>query len=205
MHLYDVIVLQEVWHSKVRRDLESIFKRRKWNVLKSTKKHFGKIIDSGVWIVTPWKVLSTNETVFDECNGPDIAAQKGAISTIVNIEGKIINIVGTHFQDSDWDLKGCIRKLQAEYIADSFSLNNIPNVIVGDFNTTPSETTFGHLSNSLGRPLMPDCNTHPSSGKIIDGAFINGKISRAVAKTLNLPYNLMNMSDHMPVEIFIQV
>ena len=137
----DVIVLQEAFDIKAVR----ILKRK----LKSTypyicgpanRKAISFKINSGVMIFSKWPLHEIETIRFKECAGDDCYARKGALLTELDINGKKLQLLGTHVQAGG---TAEIKSSQYTQIGDLLRRHIItgePQIICGDFNTFQSDT-----------------------------------------------------------------
>jgi endonuclease/exonuclease/phosphatase family metal-dependent hydrolase len=150
---YDIVVFQEAFcplaRRKIRRLLESRFP---YQAGPANRKLFSLKTNSGLWIFSRYPILSHQSIVFKNRQGLDALSRKGALLVEVDINGKSVQIAGTHLQNSGgpW-----IRHAQCvefyERLLKPNRKGGIPQIICGDFNINKnsSDTSYHFMLASL--------------------------------------------------------
>ncbi|MDB3905246.1 sphingomyelin phosphodiesterase [Crocinitomicaceae bacterium] len=146
----DVLVLQEVFHSRARRALK--------NQLKSTYPYQTKKgpvtwlgIPSGVVFFSKIPIVKEKVVSFSFSKGADRLAKKGAILVTFEKNGQEISILGTHLQAGSDLSRKKIRNAQINEISDAVNAIDSNRVLIyaGDFNIKNKSNMFVKLKNKL--------------------------------------------------------
>lgn len=134
---YDVVVFQELFYRRSRR---IITKGLQSEFLAQTKVLNNKSIalktNGGVMIFSRHPIKEVKEIRFKDRSGPDRLSRKGAMLAEINVNGKIIQVIGTHLQAF-----GMQETMYNQYqqlfdkLLNPNEKNGIPQFICGDFNT----------------------------------------------------------------------
>jgi endonuclease/exonuclease/phosphatase family metal-dependent hydrolase len=144
----DVLVLQEVFHSKSR--------KRLINLLSVEYQHHTKVgytsllgVSSGVMVFSKHEILEEDHTYFKKAKGSDALAKKGGVSALINYKGEAVQIIGTHLQAGDGDKRNSIRKSQIVRLKKLDNQNSIVTIYAGDFNISQTSAAYKYLLNAL--------------------------------------------------------
>lgn len=132
----DVIVFQEAFQKKARKLI--------WERIKDVYPYETGVPESGflqthsgVWIVSKYPIVRKESIVFKDKKGSDRFARKGATFIEIDMNGRKIQVIGTHVQSGS-EYQG-IRNLQFHQMIDQLGNKymdfTIPQFIVGDLNT----------------------------------------------------------------------
>jgi endonuclease/exonuclease/phosphatase family metal-dependent hydrolase len=146
----DVLVLQEVFHSKARRALRSQLKNTyPFQTKKGPVSWLG--IPSGVVIFSKMPIVKEKVISFSFSKGADRLAKKGAILVTFEKNGQEISILGTHLQAGSDLSRKKIRNAQINQLSDV--VNDIDSnkilIYAGDFNIQNKSNMFVKLKNKL--------------------------------------------------------
>ena len=147
----DVIILQEVFHRKARKQLtEALQKSYPYQTKKGPVSFWG--VSSGVALYSKFPFLKEKKISFKESMGADKLAKKGVVVSLVKIKSKEVYIVGTHLQSGSSEKFRKIRKNQMKTLANSIKNIDSSKVVLyaGDFNFTPDAELFSSLDDVLG-------------------------------------------------------
>lgn len=133
---YDVIVFQEAFHQPSRRKINRLLRGKyPYQAGPANQKLISLKTNSGVWIFSKHRILSTKSIIFKNRSGIDAFSRKGALLAEISFQGRRIQIAGTHLQNSgpSWVKQTqCVefyhRVLKPE------SKSGVPQIICGDFN-----------------------------------------------------------------------
>jgi endonuclease/exonuclease/phosphatase family metal-dependent hydrolase len=132
----DVIVFQEAFQKKARNLI--------WEKIKDVYPYQTGVpksgflqTHSGVWIVSKYPIVRQESIVYNDKKGSDRFARKGATFIEIDMNGKKIQVIGTHAQSgAEYQ---AIRNLQFHQLIDELGNKymdfTIPQFIVGDLNT----------------------------------------------------------------------
>lgn len=157
----DILVLQEVFHRKARKQLIKD--------LEDTYPHYTKVgpktfwgIPSGVVIFSKQQIYEEHRTSFKDATGSDKFARKGAIAATFRFNQRKVHVIGTHMQAGGGEKGKIIRRKQLKFIKDlSQNLDsNAVYVFAGDFNIRKDSDMFQAITDSL------DCATITPAGPI---------------------------------------
>jgi endonuclease/exonuclease/phosphatase family metal-dependent hydrolase len=145
---YDILVFQEAFcplaRMKIRQLLESRFPYRAGP---ANKRLLSLKTNSGLWIFSRYPILSHQSIIFKNKQGLDALSRKGALLVEVNVNGKTVQIAGTHLQNSGgpW-----LRQAQCEEFYERLLKPNkkagTPQIICGDFNINKSSSEANYRS-----------------------------------------------------------
>lgn len=232
---YDIILLQEAFIGRFRKDVYKIIKDKypyQDHLAKSRRLlHF---LNSGLYIASkyPFEVLGWH--YFNECTHSDCLSSKGVLLVEVTTpSGKKVQIAMSHMQA--WDDKKALeaRKNQIEEIKtllDTYSRPGVPQILAGDLNIDGRNgleypaalATLQMTSSNLEGPLVAtngfkvDCYKTPggpSDGQWLDHFWLRaqGTESEIFNKKVR-PFTAMmkgdkecSLSDHYGVEATLQL
>ena len=146
----DVLVLQEVFHSRARRALKNQLKDiYPYQTKKGPVSWLG--IPSGVVFFSKMPIVKEKVISFSFSKGADRLAKKGAILVTFEKNGQEISILGTHLQAGSDLSRKKIRNAQINQISNL--VNNIDSnkilIYAGDFNIQNKSNMFAKLKNKL--------------------------------------------------------
>ena len=142
----DVVILQEVFHRKARKQLtESLKNTYPYHTKKGPVSFWG--VSSGVVLYSKFPFLKEKKISFKKSMGADKLAKKGLVVSLVKIKSKEVYIVGTHLQAGSDEKFRKIRKNQIKTLANSIKNIDSSKVVLyaGDFNFTPETELFSSL------------------------------------------------------------
>lgn len=177
---FDIIVFQEVFHSKSRNILKSILKEKyKYQYGPFNDPNLSVFTNSGVMVVSKIPLHVVKNLVFSELRGFDKLAWKGAVLLAGEFNGRPFHLVATHLQSNIYKETRLrqLRQIYTEFIL-PYENANITTFITGDLNVNsddPDEyaqmlqitratdnqeqygnfVTYDELNNSLARTVRP--------------------------------------------------
>jgi len=134
---YDVLVLTEVYDTirtnKLLANLRAEYPYQTADVLK-----LGKLLGSGVRILSRWPITIEDSFNYTPCNGIQCPASRSVIYAQIQKQGNPYNVFATHTQSSDDDANRNARLAQLQEMGDYIRSLNIPSnepvIMAGDFN-----------------------------------------------------------------------
>ena len=146
----DVLVLQEVFHNRARRELKRSLKSiYPYQTKKGPVTWLG--IPSGVVFFSKMPIIKERIISFSFSKGSDRLAKKGAILVTFEKNGQKINILGTHLQAGSELSTKKIRAAQINEITEVVQDLDSSSILIyaGDFNIKKNSTMFGSLTKKL--------------------------------------------------------
>ncbi len=133
---YDVIIFQEAFcpqaRKKIKQHLQTNFP---YTEGPANQKAFSLKVNSGLWIFSKYHIESSQSIIYNNRSGVDALSRKGALLVELNVNGQLIQVAGTHLQNSG-DLN--LKHLQCQEFADRLLKpnlkNGVPQILCGDFN-----------------------------------------------------------------------
>ncbi len=147
---YEVLVLQEVFHRKARKKLINTLKGTYPNY---TKRGRNSIlgVSSGVLIFSKYPIKNVATLSFKKSKGSDSMAKKGVVKAVLEVEGRAIEIFGTHLQAGAGMKREEIRISQIEQLSEflSESSDTVIQIVAGDFNINEKVSMYDTLVATL--------------------------------------------------------
>jgi endonuclease/exonuclease/phosphatase family metal-dependent hydrolase len=133
---YDVIVFQEAFLRKARKIIFSQLKEKfPYQTGPANQKLISCKTNSGIWIFSKHPIVSSHSIIFKNKSGIDAFSRKGGLIAEVMIDKTLIQIAGTHLQNSG---QAWIRQSQCvefyNRLLKPFYKKEVPQVVCGDFN-----------------------------------------------------------------------
>lgn len=164
----DVLVLQEVFHRKARKQLISTISEKYPFITQPGPMSFWGI-SSGVMIASKDSITLTKRISFKKGIGSDKMAKKGGVAATVNHNGQNYHIIGTHLQAGKGKERESIRRSQTQMLkklsASIKEYRNAPIIYAGDFNIAFDSDNFKGLIDTLnvafqkpGGDVLNTCN-----------------------------------------------
>lgn len=133
---YDVIVFQEAFHHSARKTISRHLQPAYPFQAGPANSHSLSLrTNSGIWIFSKHPILNASAIEFQTREGVDALSRKGALLVELNVSGQIIQVIGTHLQNSgeQW-----LKQSQCEELfyrlLQIHQRTGIPQVVCGDFN-----------------------------------------------------------------------
>ena len=169
----DVLVLQEVFHNRARKCLI--------NHLAENYPHHTKVgitsffgVSSGVIIFSKTEILREKHIYFKRAIKADKLAKKGGVLAIISVNGKSVEIIGTHLQAGGGKKGAEIRKEQITQLNTLPTTIYRPTIFAGDFNIHRHSKAYKDLEDLL------DCMNHTPSGSLQSTAnFCDHELTKA--------------------------
>lgn len=216
----DVIVLQEVFHRKARKELIDNLKESYPFATERTKGSFWGVA-SGLIVLSKYTIIEETFVPFKKATGSDALAKKGVLRAEIQCENQKIALYGTHMQAGGGAKRQAIRQQQLDSIQAFMAKDNEPTLqlIAGDFNIRQASQAFDSITAKLNvtkpdllGPILTTANfedqqlmstTGPSSW--IDYIFLRAFPKASVISTeigepkMKVDGELRRMSDHNPI------
>lgn len=133
---YDVIVFQEAFHGKSRKIISRLLQPAfSFQAGPANHKLFSFRANSGIWIVSRHPIRYADEIIFSTRKGVDGFSRKGALLVELLIEGRRVQVIGTHLQNAgdDWLRHSQCVELSSRLLRPHEEID-VPQVVCGDFN-----------------------------------------------------------------------
>ncbi len=174
----DILVLQEVFHGKARRNLKKqLNKIYPYQTKKGPVSWVG--IPSGVVFFSKMPILSEKRISFSFAKGADRLAKKGAIIATFEKNGQRISIIGTHLQAGKEKSASKIRDSQLHEISKAVHEVDSTSVLIyaGDFNIRKEGRMFSLLKEKLNfkNPRLLEESTIKATANFSDHDLYKGK------------------------------
>jgi len=132
----DVIVFQEAFHGGARKLIkERLGQNFPFSIGPANQSAVSFRVNSGIWIFSKYPIVNYASIVFKSCYGVDALSKKGALLVELDVNGKLIQVVGTHLQNAG---RAELKALQCKEIFEKLLKPNeksgVSQVICGDFN-----------------------------------------------------------------------
>nr|WP_225801650.1 sphingomyelin phosphodiesterase [Streptomyces sp. NK15101] len=127
--------------------------------------------DGGVTILSKWPIVRKEQYVYKDACGADWYSNKGFVYTVLNVNGSLVHVVGTHAQSTD---PGCsageaaqMRSRQFKAMDAFLDAKNIPAneqvVVAGDMNVDSRTPEYGTMLADAGLVGADARTGHPYS------------------------------------------
>jgi endonuclease/exonuclease/phosphatase family metal-dependent hydrolase len=133
---YDIIVFQEAFQRKARKRIFSQLKEKfPYQTGPANQKLISCKTNSGICIFSKHPIVSSHSIIFKSKSGIDAFSRKGGLIADVMIDKTLIQIAGTHLQNSG---QAWIRQSQCvefyNRLLKPFYKEEVPQIVCGDFN-----------------------------------------------------------------------
>jgi len=182
---YDVVVFQEAFKRRSRRILRRELKQPyPYQTRVLNQKTISIKTNGGVMIFSRHPIDSVHEIRFHRRTGFDKYARKGAMMAEINMDGKRIQVLGTHLQAFGTDdvLASQFSQIYRELLQPK-SRTGVPQFLMGDFNTRKMA------------PIPPTLSADASNLQTRYGTMLqtldaaDGDLSSEQQYTMDRPYN----------------
>ena len=223
----DILVLEEAFMKKTRNIIYDSLKNDYPYQSTITKRGFLKT-NSGIWILSKYPIHQQQFIKYKKKKGTDIFAKKGAVLVDIQVNGKQLQIVGTHTQSLvKYKTTRALQFQQLKtMLLDKYRNDSIPQFIIGDLNCDYYDTTeYNSMITTLETlPVSFTGEKHSWNGLENDLAYKfsehtletldyillrkqHAQIATILSTTIVKPYadtcyckqNFRNLSDHHPV------
>ncbi|MFE7603521.1 sphingomyelin phosphodiesterase [Streptomyces sp. NPDC057494] len=127
--------------------------------------------DGGVTVLSKWPIVRKEQYVYKDACGSDWYSNKGFAYTVLNVNGSLVHVVGTHAQSTD---PGCsageaaqMRSRQFKTIDAFLDAKNIPAneqvIVAGDMNVDSHTPEYGTMLADAGLVGADARTGHPYS------------------------------------------
>ncbi|MFI8766387.1 sphingomyelin phosphodiesterase [Streptomyces sp. NPDC053792] len=127
--------------------------------------------DGGVTVLSKWPIVRKEQYVYKDACGADWYSNKGFAYTVLNVNGSLVHVVGTHAQSTD---PGCsageaaqMRSRQFKTIDAFLDAKNIPAneqvIVAGDMNVDSHTPEYGTMLVDAGLVAADARTGHPYS------------------------------------------
>lgn len=216
---YDIIVFQEAFHNPARkilqRELKNQFPYQYFPIENGAFK-----TSSGIFIVSKIELNELGSIQYDDCNGIDCWARKGASIFEGSYQGKTFQIIGTHLDAEEQSTREKQYKQAYEEILKPHEKEGVPQFFCGDFNTRKSQPERYDLMLSTYNATDIETKSKRKNTTIKDNAVIDyillrknnssmkvidKKIKTFKSKTETIDKLGGTLSDHLAVEVTIKL
>lgn len=222
----EVLVLQEVFHRKARKDLISqLHDKYPFHTKRGRNSFFG--VSSGVLILSKYPIEESSSVAYQKAKGSDALAKKGAVKVKIKLGERQIEIFGTHLQAGGGSEREEIRISQIEELSKFMQQreDSAIQIVAGDFNVSRVSPVFDSLTEILDTEMhklqgdlkftanFTDQNLFETSGnpKWIDFVLhrehdflrvLEAEIFEPKVKTEN---GMVRISDHNPIALKVVI
>ncbi len=137
---YDVVVFQELFQKRSRRIItKGLTQKYPYHTRVLNKKTIAFKTNGGVMLFSKYPIKQVYQIRFKYRSGIDKMSRKGALMAELDVNGKIIQVAGTHLQAF-----GAQEIMYSQYaqlasdLLERHAKQNVPQLICGDFNTIKS-------------------------------------------------------------------
>jgi len=137
---YDVVIFQELFHRNSRKIItEVLIAKYPYNTPVLNKKSIAFKTNGGVMIFSKYPIKEIHELRYSDRTGIDRMSRKGALMAEIDVNGKLVQVVGTHLQAFGvQSIMYSQYKELASGLLDPYTKAGVPQLICGDFNTLKS-------------------------------------------------------------------
>ena len=184
--------------------------------------------NSGIWILSRLPLQHLEEIDYEKCQGfDDCAARKGALLVEMEVDGKAVQVLGTHLQAGGPHSIRHSQYMEMRALLDRHARPGVPQLVCGDMNTRRSDSTNyhtmletlaamdGHFEGPVqftSDPVRNDMNGGGSHRRsVIDYIFVRaqGVAVRNAARRIPLIRAQWSrwhrdLADHFPVEMVFE-
>tara|TARA_B110000467_G_C18330658_1_gene492828 strand:- start:2511 stop:3389 length:879 start_codon:yes stop_codon:yes gene_type:complete len=226
---YDIIVFQEAFRISSRKILKNKL-RKKYPYIYGPARHWWNPTktNSGIWVLSKTPLEELETIAFEDCEGTDCLARKGALLLEGNWKGNAFQVLGTHLDAGGPDK---IRRNQFRELANKLLTKHqkekVPQFICGDMNTAQSDRLYQEMLSILqAEDIELSENSDISftsynakkQGKVIDYILLKknklkfSNLARSI-RTIGEKWDLKNpvmvdthggLSDHLAVELIAE-
>ncbi len=134
----DVVILTEVFTPKGK----SQFKSYQYPFRVDGPRHGGRLVGSGLRILSKYPILNYATLKYRACKGSDCFSRKGAALVTLSLShDKKVNVIATHLDATDRNAR--ISQLhQLRVFTDRFEEQESPTIIAGDMNFSPKAPEY---------------------------------------------------------------
>lgn len=171
----DVLVLQEVFHRRARKRLCSILDSTyTYKTARGPVSFWG--VPSGVLVFSKYPITEHRFKPFKRATGSDRMARKSVVRTEIEVNGKPLEIYGTHMQAGGGGKRKRIRQNQLNAIQ-TFALNgndSVPQIFAGDFNISAESSAKDSITEKLEVELPEVSGKHRFTANFRDQQLMSG-------------------------------
>ncbi len=184
---FDIVVFQELFHRRSRNLIaRNLAAQYPYHTDILNRKSIALKTNGGVMIFSRFPITQVKEIRYKARKGYDRMARKGAMLAEIDVNGKSLQIAGTHLQafGTDEILFAQYQQLANELLAPNHKAG-VPQLICGDFNTLkslPASTSLNVSQNSL--TTMPRYEKMISTLQASDG-----ELDGEQQYTMDRPFN----------------
>ena len=224
---FDVVVFQEAFSPRARRIiLQQLDERYRYHAGPANRRLFSIKTNSGLWILSRHPILHHRSIIFKTRFGADALSRKGALAVDLSVDGRRIQVIGTHLQNagSSWRRHAQCVEI-CERLLKPVRIDGVPQIICGDFNIdrAESEDSYRFMLTSLGAEDgeidgpqrfsydRKNNDLHVESGEgqnLIDYILVrgNGSMIGTITRRIKVfrkrwSETHQDLSDHYPVEM----
>ena len=216
---HDIYCLQEDFDNRTRRYIQQKMESFGYNCAHSKGRWGFLLLNGGTTIFSKHPILEINWKTFKNLMGEDWFGNKGILHTKISIEGKIVDVFGTHFQATPKynccnQSKVLIQQKELydmkEFMQKHRSVGTVAIMALGDFNIRGDSEMKTKLFEVLHSQdtFEQDLNTPSAIWKHkIDYVFITPVFdsSTSIKKEDEFTDSSITFSDHYPVTLSIDI
>jgi len=131
----DIVCFQELFDTKANKQMKAELSKQFPYLIgpaNETKSIFR--LNSGVIFFSRYPIRKLETVEFTDCQEEDCVAKKGALLIEANVEGKKIQLLGTHMNAAGGEEVKVRQLIQIRKLIDKHSEKGVPQLICGDFN-----------------------------------------------------------------------
>jgi len=131
----DVVCFQELFDTKANKRMkEQLLKQFPFVIGPANESKSIFRLSSGVIFYSRYPIRKLETVEFSDCQEDDCVAKKGALLIEADVNGKKIQLLGTHMNASGGEQVKINQLKQIQKLIEKHSKNGIPQLICGDFN-----------------------------------------------------------------------
>ena len=132
----DIIVFQELFDVRARRILKRKLRDTyPYRIGPANGKFFSLKTNSGIVIYSKIPLTHLEEIDFEQCEGDDCFARKGAMLVEIEYVGTKFQLLGTHLEAGGTKEMKISQYQEIRELIDRHQQNGVPQLLAGDFNT----------------------------------------------------------------------
>lgn len=226
---YDIIVFQEAFRASSRKVLKKKLRKKYPYIYGPANRWWSPTkTNSGIWVLSKIPLEELETIAFENCEGSDCLARKGALLLEGDWKGNTFQVLGTHLEAGGPDK---IRKNQFRELANKLlkkhQKEKVPQFICGDMNTAQNDSLYQEMLTILqAEDIQLSKNTDvkftsynaKKQTKVIDYILLKknklkfSKLARSI-RMIGEKWDLKNpimvdthggLSDHLAVEIIAE-
>ena len=131
----DIVCFQELFDTKANKRMKAeLSKQFPYSVGPANEAHSIFRLSSGVIFFSRYPIRKLETVEFSDCQEEDCVARKGALLIEAEVDGKKIQLLGTHMNAAGGEDVKIRQLVQIKKLIEKHSKSGIPQLICGDFN-----------------------------------------------------------------------